>query len=745
MKKRIDSEFIKLLVLTALLAGICLAICISHVIGLSNTFRESILDKINAQTRMGSQILCKEFEKSVEVVAAQATKLENKKGLSQEVIRETLMECQRQNRFQEVYYVNSIGTVYRSDGTYFQVGIDKMEKLQGLDGSSKIYLESTYMEQGGKRFAAIAPVLKEGVLRGYFVGVDTADSVIQAVSMDDLDGVVYGYITYYDGTVIAANDYEKLGTTTENFYDHLLETSIDVEHTEEIIDDVYTKLVNNTGGVCLIPLRECAIYMTYEPIECADRWSLICCIDEKDIDRMILPVVQKACLTCVLIIVILLLLVAIVWWQVGGDQKKIEELAYCDSLTGANNMNYFQMRAKELLSENPTLDYDIICFDIMNFRYINEAYGHEKADQILIALVKALKESFSYNETFARVNADKFVCLAIDDGRDGPRKKFVEERVNRFTGQILVNYPIHIKRGIYKVTSYKESIPSMIDKADLARKSVSGEKIRYAYYEESLMETIRKREYIESQMKEALGNGEFKPYFQAKWDMKNNCIYGAEALVRWIKKDGTIIYPNDFIPIFEKNGFVEKLDYYMLECVFSHIRRMKQEGKQIYPVSVNQSRYLLHNKQYVENIKKMIEKYDIPTEAFELELTESVFFLEKDLMIETMNKLRELNVHLSIDDFGSGFSSLNILKDIQFNALKIDREFLDETATSEKSVLILKKIIEMADALGVEVICEGVENEMQAQMLQRIGCQIVQGYYYARPIPLSEFEKLYYQ
>ncbi|NLG04391.1 MAG: EAL domain-containing protein [Clostridia bacterium] len=745
MKKRIDSEFIKLLFLTALLVGICLSICVSHVFGLKDTYRKNILDKINAQTRMGSQILCKEFEKSVEIVTAQATKLEHKGGLSQKVIKDALEECQNQNRFQNVYYVNSIGTVYRADGTYFQIGVDHMEALGTLTQTPQIYLETSYANDIDKRFAAVAPVSPSGNLRGYFVGVDRADSVIQNVSMDDLEGVVHAYITYYDGTVIAANNYEQLGKDTNNFFDHLVEKSRDPGHTEAVINDLYTQLLQNQGGICMVPLQNQSIYITYEPIECADRWNLICCIDERDIQLMLRPVIRKASLTCILIILILLLLVAVVWWQVGGDQKKIKNLAYCDNLTGASNINYFLMRAKELLHENAMHDYEIICFDIMNFRYINESYGHEKADQILIALVKALKESFSYNETFARVNADKFVCLAIADGRDRSRKKFVEERVNRFNSQIMVNYPIHIKSGIYRVTNYRESIPEMIDKADLARKSVSGEKVRVAYYEESLMASIRKREYIESKMKEALGNGEFKPYFQAKWDMKNNCIYGAEALVRWIRQDGSIIYPNEFIPIFEKNGFIEKLDYYMLECVFSHIRRMLKEGKHVYPVSVNQSRYLLHNKQYVDNIRKMIEKYDIPTETFELELTETVFFLEKDLMIETMKRLHEMNVRLSIDDFGSGFSSLNILKDIQFDALKIDREFLDETATSKTSEMILKKIIEMADALHVEVICEGVENEKQAQMLMKIGCQIVQGYYYAKPISLSEYENRYYQ
>ena len=219
------------------------------------------------------------------------------------------------------------------------------------------------------------------------------------------------------------------------------------------------------------------------------------CTYESIINASNRPMTIRSILACACVIFIMSCLVIIIWRRIRGDQNKIEELAYSDILTGAMNMNYFEIKAKELLESNKELSYSIICFDIVNFRYVNEGYGHEKADAILVAVANAAYESFSYNETFARISADKFVCLAINDGRSSARKAFVEDRVNRYANSIAMNYPIKIKSGTYVINDYYESILAMVDKADLARKTVTGEaKITNAYYEESLMEETRKRE-----------------------------------------------------------------------------------------------------------------------------------------------------------------------------------------------------------------------------------------------------------
>lgn len=398
------------------------------------------------------------------------------------------------------------------------------------------------------------------------------------------------------------------------------------------------------------------------------------------------------------------------------------------------------MKAAELLREYRELPYVVICFDILNFRYINEGYGHQKADMLLRAMVEASRESFSYNETFARLSADCFICLAINDGRDKERRRFIEERLSKAASSIHINYPVRIKCGYYAINDYQEDISHMMDKANLARKAVDiNSKDLVSGYEESLMEETRKREDVESKMEAALEAGEFVPYLQPKWNMKEDKIAGSEALVRWKKKNGEIIPPNDFIPIFEKNGFIEKIDFYMLEQICRYLRQMIDEGRKVYPVSINQSRYLLHDPGYTLHVQQILLKYKIPKGLVELELTETVFFHERERMLDVMKQLKELNLELSIDDFGSGYSSLNLLRDMPFDVLKIDRGFLDKTETSDSGKWILRKIVEMAEGLGVRVICEGVETPEQVQMLLEIGCIYAQGFLYSRPIPLEKF------
>ena len=743
MKKKIDADIVKLSGITAVLVVICIVICTVHVTSLTRSYREAILDKIDVQTQMASQVLSKIFEKNIEIVTAEATEMAYKGDMSYAVICDMLAECERQGRFQDVFFINSIGTVFHPDGSQTHVAIEEYTERvhESLDGG--VYLDHNSSNDDELSFMAIAPVMGGGLVKGYFVGVDSTASILDQVTLGYLDDSAISYLTANDGTILSATENAAVGSAN-NVYSYILEQAKNKEQMEKMLNEGRTIQENRNALQVTLPLKRANIYLSSYPIESTVNWNYSCCLYDSTINIMVRPIVIRAILTCILVILIMMTLVVVVWKHISKDQTRMEELAYCDILTGAKNLHYFAIKARELLNENRDLPYAVICFDIVNFRYMNEGYGHEKADDILVALVKAANESFSYNETFARISADRFVCLAIDDGRDKARTEFLEERLNRYANAIAMNYPIRLKSGFYVVTDFTEKVLSMIDKADLARNSIIGEsKKLFAYYEDSLIEETRRREYIESQMEEALDNGEFVPYLQPKWDMRENKIAGSEALVRWIKPDGSIIYPNDFIPIFEKNGFVEKLDLYMLESVCRYIKRLLSEGKPVFPVSINQSRYLLYNKEYVHMVQDILLKYEIPKDYIELELTETVFFLEREHMVRVMNKLKEINVMLSIDDFGSGFSSLNLLKDIPFDVLKIDRGFLDETTTSKNSRWILLKIVEMAEGMGVKVVCEGVETKEQAEMLKEIGCQIAQGYLYARPMPMTQFEETY--
>ena len=241
-------------------------------------------------------------------------------------------------------------------------------------------------------------------------------------------------------------------------------------------------------------------------------------------------------------------------------------------------------------------------------------------------------------------------------------------------------------------------------------------------------------------MQTALVKGEFKAYLQPKWDIVNDRIVGAEILCRWIKDDGSTVFPTDFIPIFEQNGFVEKLDFYMLEVLCAKIKEYKKKsGYRIVPISINQSRILLCNPEYLKNVERVMTRYDTSIDDIQIEITESVFLNDREKMISLVDELKEMGLQLCMDDFGSGYSSLNILKDIPFDVLKIDKDFFSESNTSKDTKMIMHRIVEMADDLGIQVVCEGVETKEQIEMLKEIGCSMVQGYFYGKPIPFDEF------
>lgn len=242
-------------------------------------------------------------------------------------------------------------------------------------------------------------------------------------------------------------------------------------------------------------------------------------------------------------------------------------------------------------------------------------------------------------------------------------------------------------------------------------------------------------------MKSALENGEFIVYYQPKYCMLNNEIIGAEALIRWDSRDFGFMNPGEFIPVFESNGFIVELDFYVMEQVYKLQQRRIKQGLKTVRISINQSRMHFTQKNYIERLNMLRAKYHIPDELIELELTESIFADMNDIS-RIVEELKRNNYYLSVDDFGSGYSSLNMIKEIPMDALKIDKDFLSGDRESGRYQKVIEKVVELAKDLNMDIICEGVEKEEQADFLKSVGCLYAQGFLYARPMPEEEFESI---
>lgn len=429
--------------------------------------------------------------------------------------------------------------------------------------------------------------------------------------------------------------------------------------------------------------------------------------------------------------------------RVDGELKYRAEH---DVLTGILNKSKFFYNTRNMLNIFSMEDFVFIRIDIEKFQLINSFFGMDEGDNLLKYMADYLQnveKEYRYI-TYGRIEADIFaVCFSYKN------EKEITDFVKKFTNQ-MEKYPLDFDImpffGVYLVKNRDLSINEMYDKANLASKNCKGNYIQnYFFYTKKMSEEIIKEQRIINNMKNALKNEEFVLYLQPKYELQRNSIAGAEVLVRWITADGRMISPGEFIPVFERNGFILKLDQYVWERTCQLLAGWRDEGRKIFPVSVNISRVSLYNPKIVDVICGLTEKYNIPPEWLQLELTESAYTGNPKAIKEMMEQLQKKGFSILMDDFGSGYSSLNVLKDIAVDVLKIDMKFLDGSGDDGRSENILASVVRMAKWLNMPVVAEGAERKEQVSFLHSIGCEYVQGFYFARPMPVKEYEKLLYE
>lgn len=420
-------------------------------------------------------------------------------------------------------------------------------------------------------------------------------------------------------------------------------------------------------------------------------------------------------------------------------KKELENKEILNAFSNDKNPAIFINRIAKFQNENPDRKYAYIQMDICKFKYINEKYGSKIGDEILNYISDTLNVMCDKNHLHCRLTADLYEIVTYYNSRKEIVDfiELLDSKLHRYGDiRFTMAYGISIAEGTS--TEYRKNG----DKAGLARvKSKSSVLEKIMFYEDTLMDSVNITGAIEEIQEEALENGEFHVFLQPKYlyNKPNAKIIGAEALVRWIDGDGKCKPPVEFIPVFEENGFIFKLDCYMWESVCKTIRRWLDEGKEVVPISVNVSRTYLQKVDVIGYIKSLMKKYNVPLELMPIEITESV---ESPETIEYANMFKEAGFTLMMDDFGSGYSSLSMLKDTPFDVLKMDRLFLDECLDSENGKTIVSCVISMSNELGLKVVAEGVETRAVADFLYENGCKVLQGYYFSKPIPVKEFEKL---
>ncbi len=428
------------------------------------------------------------------------------------------------------------------------------------------------------------------------------------------------------------------------------------------------------------------------------------------------------------------------------SQERAKNIEEKDFLTGSYNFFKFISVADSIISKNRNKPYLLVYTDIDMFKYINTSYGYSEGDHVLKQFAKIIKGKLKENEIFCRVTADKFIILMNYISKEDTKKRMetlmnLWHHIKTLEGS---SHKLTVKAGLC-ITTYPDTATLAIDQANIARQSIhESHKSIYSFFNESMKSTLVKQKEIEDIMDEALVNEEFLVYYQPKFNLSTDEVCGAEALVRWKRPEVGLIPPNEFIPIFENNEFIVELDFYMLRKVCIEIQKLLEKGKKIFPISVNFSPVHLREQDFVLKITNIVDSCQVPRKYIEVELTESAMFEDSNYLLSTLNTLHELGFRLSMDDFGSGYSSLNLLRILPFDVIKLDKEFFHHGSTTAREQIIISNVIKMLKELDMQIVSEGVETQEQAQFLKELECNIAQGFLYERPLPTKEFLKKYF-
>lgn len=606
---------------------------------------------------------------------------------------------------------------------------------QGESSVSRVYEDEII---GDKVFAYAIPIYEGNEITGVLAANDSIDAFEDI--LDDktaMNGYGYVHMIGKEGKFLIRSKNKVVDKRVESIFDGNYITDGEKEKIREAID-------RDESVFSEFRYQGTAYQIYLSPIG-LNGWYLFCVDTMQGVNAPIYQMINvtRAVFVGVLCLSVFLLIYG--YQMLRKNHKQLIELAYYDSLTGAYNTVRFMQEMKDALSGPEK--YSVCVLNIHQFKFINEIFGRTQGDKLLCHISQVLKESVNPGEYFCRDTGDFFWMILKGQNEEAIRERLYEmmEKISRFSLSQHHNYQIMIYCGV-AVRRDDSSAEMMMTHAMFALQTAKGtDRNNVWFYDVELHKQETLQNYIESHMHQALKDKEFRMFLQPKMDMRTGKLGGAEALVRWIPKDGTIIYPNQFIPLFESNGFCSSLDMYMVENVCRKIREWIDAGITPVPISVNQSKILFYEEDYVENLCAVLERYRIPGDLITLEILEGLAAGNIDELNEKIDQLKEKGFRISMDDFGSGYSSFNILGKLHIDELKMDRVFLSAITgkEDERQKIIMAQVVDLAKKLRISTVAEGVETKENETLIRTLGCGYGQGYYYSRPIDEDEFDRKY--
>ncbi len=475
-------------------------------------------------------------------------------------------------------------------------------------------------------------------------------------------------------------------------------------------------------------------------------WYLFCVNTLQTSNQAAYQIVRTMAAVFLGALLLILFLMIYGYRLVRKSNRELMYQAYHDPLTGAYNLSYFIRELESSLGEN--YECCVAALNIHQFKFINEIFGRKQGDLLLCEIRRQLEECLKPEEFFCRDTADLFYLCLKGNQRDTLQKRLEEIliQVEALSQKRHSHYQIRPYCGVAVAqeegVSANELMTRVMFALDMARGKIQN---RIWFYDTKLHEKEIVQNYVETHMEQALRDGEFRLFLQPKINLKTGKLESAEALVRWITSEGKMIFPDQFIPLFEENGFCVRLDLYMAECACRQIRQWMDAGREPVGISVNQSKLLFYESDYIENLEKLLRQYRIPGRLLTLEILEGLALENAQELNERIRQLQKMGIRVSMDDFGSGYSSLNTLANLEIDELKLDRDFLMKVTRegNKKAGMIMEQIVRLTKEMGIATVVEGVETEENHVFIRELGCDYGQGYYYSRPVSAQEFTEKY--
>lgn len=557
----------------------------------------------------------------------------------------------------------------------------------------------------------------------------------------------FSYVVNGVGDVVMRSPHPDSNRTFSNIYDIVGFEGND----EAAVSSFRTALEQNERGVALFSYLGDEYAFCYTPLEGTDGWDVVSIIPNDVIMEQANAIIHATLLLCLVIIAGLAIVLAVYWRGNRAHRREIERMAYYDGLTGLFSADKFTLEGNARLEERSKAEgapsgpggVAVACIDIDSFKLINDMDGYAKGDEVLREFAAILRDEAGSDGFAARLSADHFLLL-FPYVRRGDAVGACDRIVERARAIMGNGKPLALHIGLCCSEDAPEArnVTELTDRARIAQTESRKRGIAPCAYSQPMRDALLRRADLERTMEAALAGGEFFHLIQPKYDVTGSRVLGGEALVRWRRPDEGVVRPDEFIPLFEQNGFILRLDEFVLESVCRDLRARLDAGLPVVPVSVNVSRLHLHRDDFLPVYTSIKEHYGIPDGLCELELTESVVIEDLHGTFEIMEGMRQAGFRCAIDDFGSGYSSLNVLKDLPADVLKLDRDFLLEGSCPGTEETVVRTVISMAKDLRMVTVVEGVETSKQLAFLRTTPCDMVQGFVFSKPVAPEEFYRL---